>query len=53
MTALPGPYVRTEMLPQQPPPIGQAGLLRWVRENLFSSVLNATLTLSRFWSCSL
>ena len=45
MTALPGPYVRTEMLPQQPPPIGQAGLLRWVRENLFSSVLNATLTL--------
>lgn len=45
MTALPGPYVRTEMLPQQPPPIGQAGLVRWVRENLFSSVLNTTLTL--------
>ncbi len=45
MTALPGPYVRTEMLPQQHPPIGQAGLVRWVRENLFSSVLNTTLTL--------
>ncbi|MDP2081757.1 MAG: amino acid ABC transporter permease [Pseudotabrizicola sp.] len=37
-------FVRTEMLPQQTPPITEAGAVKWVRENLFSSVLNGILT---------
>ncbi len=38
-------YVRTEMLSEQPAPLGQTGILRWMRENLFSSVPNAILSL--------
>ncbi|MFT4715067.1 MAG: general L-amino acid transport system permease protein [Paracoccaceae bacterium] len=38
-------YVRTEMLPEKEPPLGQAGAVKWARENLFSSVLNSTLTI--------
>jgi general L-amino acid transport system permease protein len=38
-------FVRTEMLPPAAPPPGQAGVLRWMRENLFSSIPNALLTL--------
>lgn len=38
-------YVRTEMLPEQAPPAGQTGIVRWVRENLFSNWLNAILTI--------
>ncbi len=37
-------YVRTEMLPEQAPPITAAGPVKWMRENLFSSPLNAILT---------
>ena len=37
-------FVRTEMLPEQAPPITEAGPVKWVRENLFSSVLNGILT---------
>ena len=37
-------FVRTEMLPEQSPPAAQTGLIKWVRENLFSSVLNSVLT---------
>ena len=39
-------FVRTEMLPQQAPPSGQRGAVKWARENLFSSPLNAILTLA-------
>ena len=38
-------YVRDKMLPETAPPSSQVGAVRWVRENLFSSVTNAILTL--------
>ncbi len=38
-------YVRGEMIPQKSPPSSQIGLIRWARENLFSSWLNAILTI--------
>ncbi|MDG4650230.1 amino acid ABC transporter permease [Roseibacterium sp. SDUM158017] len=37
-------YVRDTMLPQQTPPPTAAGAIKWLRENLFSSWLNALLT---------
>jgi general L-amino acid transport system permease protein len=37
-------FVRREMLPQQTPPITETGAIKWLRENLFSSWLNAILT---------
>jgi len=37
-------YVRTEMLEEQPAPLGQTGILRWMRENLFSSIPNAIIS---------
>ncbi|MCL7464567.1 amino acid ABC transporter permease [Phaeovulum sp. NW3] len=39
-------YVRDTMLPEQPPPASQAGVVRWLRENLFSGPLNTVLTLA-------
>ncbi len=38
-------YVRETMLPEQAPPVSEAGAVKWVRENLFSSWLNIILTL--------
>lgn len=38
-------YVRTEMIGEKPPPTGQTGVVKWVRENLFSSVGSGILTL--------
>jgi general L-amino acid transport system permease protein len=38
-------FVRTEMLPEQTPPVTQTGAIKWLRENLFSSWLNAILTI--------
>ena len=37
-------FVRHQMLPQVPPPASQAGLVKWLRENLFSSLSNTVLT---------
>lgn len=37
-------FVRTKMLDQQTPPVGERGILKWLRENLFSGVFNTTLT---------
>ncbi|HCP82238.1 MAG TPA: ABC transporter permease [Octadecabacter sp.] len=37
-------YVRSEMLPEKSPPVGQKGAIKWMRENLFSSWLNILLT---------
>lgn len=38
-------YYRETMLPQQPPPIREAGAVKWLRENLFSGPVNTLLTL--------
>jgi general L-amino acid transport system permease protein len=38
-------FVRDTMLPEAAPPPGETGVLRWLRENLFSSIPNAILTL--------
>jgi general L-amino acid transport system permease protein len=38
-------YVRDTMMPEQSPPPTEAGAIKWLRENLFSSWLNAILTI--------
>lgn len=38
-------YVRTEMLSEQEPPVTERGVIKWLRENLFSNWLNGILTL--------
>ena len=38
-------FVRRDIIAPAPPPPGQAGVLRWMRENLFSSLTNTLLTL--------
>jgi len=38
-------YVRTEMMPEKAPPASNIGIIGWMRANLFSSWLNAILTL--------
>lgn len=38
-------FVRQDMLPPAPAPASQVGLVRWLRENLFSGPLNTLLTL--------
>jgi len=42
-------FVRTTVIAPQPPPPGQTGAMRWVRENLFSSVSNVLLTLASLY----
>ena len=37
-------FVRDTMLPPVPPPIGERGAVKWLRENLFSTPLNIALT---------
>lgn len=37
-------FVRETMLPQQEPPLGERGAVKWVRENLFSGWMNSALT---------
>ncbi len=37
-------YVRTEMLPESPPPLTESGIVKWVKENLFSGWINSLLT---------
>ena len=43
-------FVRTEFLDQQPPPGVQSGPVKWMRENLFSSIPNTVLTLLSFYA---
>ncbi|MBE0453723.1 amino acid ABC transporter permease [Roseovarius autotrophicus] len=38
-------FVRSHMLPEAPPPVAETGAVKWLRENLFSSVGNTLLTL--------
>jgi general L-amino acid transport system permease protein len=37
-------YVRDTMLPPVPPPAGEGGAIKWLRENLFSTPFNIALT---------
>ena len=37
-------YVREREIPQSAPPITEVGIIKWLRENLFSSWLNSILT---------
>jgi general L-amino acid transport system permease protein len=43
-------FVRTEMLPEKDPPLGQSGLIKWLRENLFSSIPNAIMSIAAIWA---
>ena len=43
-------YVRTETLPELPPPASETGIVKWMRENLFSTIPNALLTLLSLWA---
>lgn len=38
-------FVRHDTIPQMPPPASQAGIIKWMRENLFSTWLNAAMTI--------
>lgn len=38
-------YVRDTMIPEQEPPLTEKGIVKWVRENLFSGWLNSVLTI--------
>jgi general L-amino acid transport system permease protein len=42
-------FVRHEMLAERAPPVGEGGVLKWVRENLFSSVFNTIMTIIALW----
>ena len=35
-------FVRTEMLAEQAPPVLETGIIKWLRENLFSSDIYTT-----------
>jgi len=43
-------FVRSEILPEAPPPARERGIVKWLRENLFSSVANTILTLAAIWA---
>lgn len=38
-------FFRTEMLPPKEPPLSQRGILKWLRENMFSSIGSAAITI--------
>ncbi len=38
-------FVRETMLPQAAPPVAERGIVKWMRENLFSNLANSILTL--------
>ena len=42
-------FVRHEMLSERAPPIGERGVFKWARENLFSSVFNTIMTIASVW----
>ena len=43
-------FVRKEMLSPSPPPPYETGVIKWFRENLFSSVTNSVLTLAAVYA---
>ena len=38
-------FVRDQMLPPVPPPVSEAGIIHWLRANLFSNAFNSVLTI--------
>ncbi len=42
-------FVRTESHPDLPPPVRHTGIIRWMRQNLFSSWFNTFLTISSLY----
>lgn len=42
-------FVRTEDIPQSPPPSNAVGPAKWIKDNLFSSVPNGILTIVAIW----
>lgn len=42
-------FARTEMLPPLAPPVTERGIVKWLRENLFSGWFNTILTLLGLW----
>ncbi len=43
-------YVRTEMLDERDAPVGERGVFKWLRENMFSSIGSGALTLLAIYS---
>lgn len=43
-------FVRTAEIPPSPPPASETGIVKWMRENLFSSWGNSLLTLASAWA---
>ncbi|TRD23176.1 amino acid ABC transporter permease [Palleronia caenipelagi] len=43
-------YVRDTFIPQQEPPVREKGVVKWMRENLFSSVPYTILSLLALWA---
>ncbi|MHA6347533.1 amino acid ABC transporter permease [Roseivivax sp. CAU 1761] len=42
-------FSRDTIIPQQPPPSAETGVVHWMRANLFSTIPNALLTLAALW----
>jgi hypothetical protein len=42
-------FVRKEMISERIPPAAERGLVKWVRENLFSSAFNTIMTFVSMW----
>jgi general L-amino acid transport system permease protein len=42
-------FVRSTILPPQAPPLTEKGIIKWLRENLFSGPVNTVLTLIGLW----
>ncbi|MBI1220474.1 MAG: ABC transporter permease subunit [Rhodobacteraceae bacterium] len=45
MTDKPVAFFRTDMLPPSEPPLSQRGVLKWMRENMFSSIGNGAISI--------
>jgi len=43
-------YVRTEMLEEKAPPVSQAGIIKWLRDNMFSNIPNSILSIVALWA---
>ena len=43
-------FVRHDTIPEREPPLGERGIIKWLRENLFSSITNGVLTVLALWA---